>query len=99
MATVTPLIKKPSLDSSVLNIFRPISVLPFISKVLEKIVLDQLQHFLTSNCKYEIFQFGFKSVHSTESAFLRVLNYIYITTDTGDSVVLILLDISAVLIP
>ncbi len=95
VATVTPLLKKPSLDSSVLKKFRPISVLPFISKVLEKIVLDQLQHFLTSNCIYEIFQSGFKPVHSTESALLRVLNDIYITTDSGDSVVLILLDLSA----
>ncbi len=38
---------------------------------------------------------GFKSVHSTESALLRVLNDIYITTDSGDSVVLILLDLLA----
>ncbi len=53
-------------------------------------MLDQLQHFLTSNCIYEVFQSGFKSVHNTESALLRVLNIIYLSTDSGDSVVLIL---------
>ncbi len=95
VATVTPLLNKPSLDSSVLKHFRLISVLPFISKVLEKIVLDQLQHFLTSNCIYEVFQSGFKSVHSTESALLRVLHDIYLSTYSGDSVVLILLELSA----
>uniref|UniRef100_A0A8C2BTF1 Reverse transcriptase domain-containing protein n=1 Tax=Cyprinus carpio TaxID=7962 RepID=A0A8C2BTF1_CYPCA len=95
VATVTPLLKKPSLDHTVLKKFRPISVLPFISKVLEKIVLNQLQHFLTSNSIYEVFQSGFKSAHSTESALLRVLNDIYLSTDSGDSVVLILLDLSA----
>ncbi len=95
VATVTPLLKKPSLDSSVLKKIRPISVLPFISKVLEKIVLNQLQSFLSSNCIYEVFQSGFKSAHSTESALLRVLNYIYLSTDSGDYVVLILLDLSA----
>ncbi len=59
-------------------------------------MLNQLQSFLSSNCIYEVFQSGFKSAHSTESALLRVLNYIYLSTDSGDSVVLILLDLSAV---
>ncbi len=38
-ATVYPLLKKPSLDPCVLENFRPISKLPFLSKILEKIVL------------------------------------------------------------
>ncbi len=85
MATVTPLLKKPSLDLSVLKNDRPISVLPFISKVLEKIVLFQLQSFLAVNNLFEHFQ----------SALLRVLNDIFLATDTGESVVLVLLDLSA----
>ncbi len=95
VATVTPLLKKPSLDPSVLKKIRPISVLHFISKVLEKIELNQPQRFLSSNCIYEVFKSGFKSAHSTESGLLRVLNYIYLSTDSRDSVVLILLDLSA----
>ncbi len=55
VATVTPILKKPSLDSFVLNNFSPISVLPFISKVLEKIVFDQLQSFLSVTCMCEIY--------------------------------------------
>ncbi len=76
VATVTLILKKPSLDSSVLNNFRPISVIPFISKVLEKIVFEQLQSFLSCNGISEMFQSGFKSVHSTKIALLRVLNSI-----------------------
>jgi len=38
---------------------------------------------------------GLPSAHSTESALLRVLNNIFISTDSGDSVVLILLYLSA----
>lgn len=51
-------------------------------------MLDQLQHFLTSNCIYAVFQSGFNFARSTESALLRVLNNIYLSTDSGDSVVL-----------
>ena len=39
---VKPLLKEPSLDPNVLKHFRPISNLPFVSKPIEKLVLDQL---------------------------------------------------------
>ncbi|WP_419627697.1 hypothetical protein, partial [Thiolapillus sp.] len=40
-AVVKPLLKKPSLDPNVLKHFRPVSNLPFVSKLIEKLVLDQ----------------------------------------------------------
>ncbi len=43
------LLKKPSLDSSVLSNFRSISKLPFLSKILEKIVSTQLISFMNNN--------------------------------------------------
>ena len=43
----------------------------------------------------EVFQSGFKSLHSTKSALLRVFNYIFSTTDSGDCVILVLLDLTA----
>uniref|UniRef100_A0A3P9MP71 Reverse transcriptase domain-containing protein n=1 Tax=Oryzias latipes TaxID=8090 RepID=A0A3P9MP71_ORYLA len=94
-ATVQPLIKKPNLDPSVLSNFRPISKLPFLSKILEKIVYVQLKDFLDENGNLEVFQSGFKSLHSTESALLRVFNDILLATDAGDHVVLVLLDLTA----
>ena len=48
-AMVRPLLKKPHLDPSVLSNFRPVSHLPFLSKVLEKVVFIQLQSFLETN--------------------------------------------------
>ncbi len=93
-ATVTPLLKKPSLDASNFNNFQPISNLPFITKALEKTVFIQLQSFLWANHIFENMS-GFKPLHSTESALLRVLNDTLLATDSGDSVILILLDLTS----
>ena len=41
-AVIRPLPKKPSLDSDALANYRPISNLPFISKILERLVMSQV---------------------------------------------------------
>lgn len=86
---------QPGLDPNVLGNFRPISKLPFLSKVLERIVYSQLIDHLNEHQLFEIFQSGFKAMHSTESALLRVFNDILLPGDSGDSVVLVLLDLTA----
>ena len=48
-ALVTTLLKKPGLDSNDVKNFRPVSNLPFISKILKKVVLTQLRNHLSSN--------------------------------------------------
>ena len=55
-AVVTPMLKKPGLDPNNLKNFRPVSNLPFISKILEKVVLTQLQKYLSENDLLEIRQ-------------------------------------------
>uniref|UniRef100_A0A3B3Y8S9 Reverse transcriptase domain-containing protein n=1 Tax=Poecilia mexicana TaxID=48701 RepID=A0A3B3Y8S9_9TELE len=94
-AVVQPLLKKPGLDQTVLANYRPISKLPFLSKVLEKLVYCQLKQFLDDNGILEVFQSGFKTLHSTESALIRVFNDILLACDSGNHVVLILLDLTA----
>ncbi|XP_032366676.1 LOW QUALITY PROTEIN: uncharacterized protein LOC116685831 [Etheostoma spectabile] len=94
-ALVRPLIKKPHLDPSVLSNFRPVSHLPFLSKVLEKVVFIQLQTFLEINSILDKFQSGFRSRHSTESALLKVHNDIALSVDAGNPAVLVLLDLTA----
>lgn len=44
---------------------------------------------------FDIFQSGFIKFHSTETALVNVLNDILLATDSGDSVALVLLDLSA----
>ncbi len=72
-----------------------LQISPFITKALEKTVLIQLQSFLRANHIFETFQSGFKPLHSTESALLRVLNDTLLATDSGDHVILILLDLTS----
>ena len=48
-AVIRPLLKKPGLDVSDMKNYRPVSNLPFLFKLLERVVQRRLQEFLDSN--------------------------------------------------
>ena len=93
-AAVTPLIKKPNLDKNDLKNYRPISQLPFISKVLEKIVSAQMLEYMSLNDLHEPLQSAYKPGHSTETAILKVKNDIDHALGNRKGVLLVLLDLS-----
>ena len=53
IAFIKPLLKIPNLDPLVLNNYRPVSNVPFMSKILEKAVADQLTTHLSQNRLFE----------------------------------------------
>ncbi|KAL1250335.1 hypothetical protein QQF64_021340 [Cirrhinus molitorella] len=94
-ARVIPLLWKPALNPALLENYRPVSLLPFIAKTLERVVINQLSIFLAQNHLLDINQSGFKSGHSTETALLSVTEALRLARAASKSSVLILLDLSA----
>ena len=67
ISKITPLYKKG--DHSLLANYRPISLLPTISKVFERIIYDQMYEYLNENNLLAKEQFGFRKNHSTECSY------------------------------
>lgn len=74
--------------------FRPISLLPILSKVLEKVMQEQLTNYFNTHDVFSLCQSGFRSFHSTTTALLKVSDDILTAEDKGENTVLILLDYS-----
>ena len=73
IAKVVPIYK--SSDSTILKNYRPVSLLPAFSKLLEKIVFKQLMSFLTGqNILYD-HQYGFRPKHATIHPIIHLLNH------------------------
>jgi hypothetical protein len=94
-AIVRPLLKKPGLDPNVLKNYRPVSNLPFLSKVLEKVVDSRLESHLTEHNLHANHQSAYRKFHSTETALLKVQNDILQSLDKNCVTALVLLDLSA----
>ena len=74
IARVTPIFKKGS--NILVTHYRPISVLPCFSKLLEHTMYNRFYKFLLENNILYQKQFGFQNAHSTEHAILQLVNQI-----------------------
>ena len=61
--------------------YRPISVLPAISKIIERILYNQIYVYLTQFELLNDCQFGFRKFHSTATALLDCTNEWYVNMD------------------
>ena len=89
---VIPLFKGGDEDD--ISNYRPISLLPVLSKILERIIADQLMIYLESNKLLSNTQHGFRPKLSTETALLKVSDAIYSNIENKKISLLLLLDLS-----
>ena len=74
IAEVIPLFK--SGDKHVFNNYRPVSLLPQFSKILEKLFNNRLDSFIDKNCILSECQYGFRNSRSTYMALMDLVENI-----------------------
>ena len=91
IAKLKPLFKKGSRTDP--KNYRPISLLPLISKIIEKVVHEQTNAFLNENKIIFKFQSGFRSNHSTSTCLSYLNDKIFKGFDSGLLTGIILIDL------
>ena len=91
-ARITPLYKKCGNRSDPSN-YRPISIIPVVAKVFERIVYDQLYRYLTENKLLCCYQSGFRTLHSTVTALIEATDSWSLNVDRGFVNAVVFLDL------
>ena len=96
IAAVLPLLKTIVLDVEIFKNLKPVSTLPFVSKMMERVAE---KHVLTHTNMHKLhgqMQSAYRNEHSTETALLRIQNDVFYNMflDSIKCVMLVLLDLS-----
>ena len=94
LATVQPLLKSPTADL-ILSQYRPVSNLSFISKLVEKCGIEQLNKHLTTNDLHSLHQSAYKENFSTETALCWLFTQLLWCMEQGNVSIMVALDLSA----
>ena len=78
-----------------MNNYRPISNIPFITKLMEKVAVSRVIEHLSKNNLMEEYQSAYRAHHSTETALLKVHHDTASALDDSHAVALVILDLSA----
>lgn len=90
VAKVVPLYK--SGESMQISNYRPVSILPLFSKVLERLMYNRLISFINKHDILYKYQFGFRSNHSTNMALIILIDKITSALENGELFVGVFLD-------
>ena len=94
IAKVIPIYKEKDLDPNNLSNYRPISILPTLSKVFEKIVHNQVYNYFSNFNLFFNSQYGFRENHSTEFASIELVDRIYKLLDMNKNPIALFCDLS-----
>ena len=72
VSKIKPLFKKG--DVTLLNNYRPISLLPCVSKIFERVLFNQLYEYFDRNDLLTQHQYGFRKIDSTEFAAMELID-------------------------
>ena len=64
-----------------MQLYRPFSVLPILSKVFENHICKSFYNHFKSNDMLHKLQFGFRKSHSTEMALIRLVDQLFFDLD------------------
>jgi len=92
IAKVIPLYKKG--DATNFENYRPIFILPSMSKILEKVMCKQISNYFSDLKLFYQSQYGFRSLHSTEFAALELVERVISELDNNKIPLNIFLDLS-----
>ena len=82
-------------NANELKFYRPVTTLSFLSKVIEKAMLVQLNKFLYDQKILPDMQSAYRELHSTETTVCAVIDDLLLNLDKGKCSILFLLDLSA----
>jgi hypothetical protein len=74
--------------------YRPISILCVASKLLEKLVYEQLVDYLNARNVFDKLQSGFRKMHSTGTALLKITEDLRLSIFKGEVTLMVFLDYS-----
>ena len=92
IANVVPIFK--SGDEMIFSNYRPVSVLPVFSKIIERLMYNRLLKYTNDNNLLYKYQFGFQKGRSTHMALIILIDKISEALENGDCVIGIFLDFS-----
>ena len=92
IAKVSPFFKKD--DITIMDNYRPVSLLTATSKVFEKVAYIQLYDYFNKNNLFYRSQYGFRKIHSTELAGLELTDKILKDIDEKNASLAIFMDLS-----